>query len=372
MEILTNSRAKAFRRCARLEQISYQQGYRPRETAEALRFGDLVHVGLEAWWRTEGEGRLVAAFLAVAAREADDFARAQVEELLRGYHFRWADEGIVPVAFLDGTVGVEVEFRAPLVNPETGAPSRTYELGGKLDVLAHDADGRVVIVEHKTSSENITTGSAYWQKLRMDSQVSTYFTGAEALGHPADACLYDVIGKPHIEPAKATPMEARKYTLPKFKACPACAKKGGIESAPHTIEGVTCEADPETGKRRLMTDPGGRLYAAMRDRDETPDEYRERLRADIAERPEAYYQRGEVVRLERDLHEYQLDTWQTAQTMRDYRRLQIAPRNPDACAQFGRLCSFFDVCTGAASLDDAQRFERLDHVHPELAAIPAA
>jgi hypothetical protein len=40
----------------------------------------------------------------------------------------------------------------------------------------------VLVVEHKTSSEDVTPGSFYWSRLRMDGQVSVYFDGARALG----------------------------------------------------------------------------------------------------------------------------------------------------------------------------------------------
>ena len=48
--LLTNSRAKVARLCPRKEQLQYQLGYRPVETAEGLDFGTLIHAALEAWW----------------------------------------------------------------------------------------------------------------------------------------------------------------------------------------------------------------------------------------------------------------------------------------------------------------------------------
>ena len=317
LDILTNSRLKAYRRCPRLHHLRYERGYLPAVDAETLRFGDLFHQGLEAWWLTAGDDRLADAIAAVRAVDSDPFDLVKAEELLLGYHVRWGSENYE-------VIGVEVEFRAPLCNPETGAASRTFQQGGKLDVLIRDERRRVLIVEHKTSSEEIGAGSIYWQRLRMDGQVSGYFDGAAALGHPAEACLYDVIKKPGIRPLKATPEESRKYT------------KGGL------------------------------LYANQRESDETPDEYRARLRADIEEKPDAYYQRGEVVRLEADMAEHAFDIWQTGRLIRESQLAARAPRNPDGCFQYGRLCSFFDVCTGAASLDDTARFVRVNNPHTEL------
>ena len=139
---------------------------------------------------------------------------------------------------------------------------------------------------------------------------------------------------------KATPLEARKYTVEKI--------------------------DKKTG---AVLEPS-RLYASCREHDETPDEYRARIREHIAANPDAYYQRGEVVRLESEMHAYDLETWQQAVQMRDAQRLGIAPRNPEACSRFGSVCSFFDVCSGAASLEDESRFKRLAWAHPELTPPP--
>lgn len=323
MELLTISRIKAARACQRLHLLSYVQGYRPAVDAETLRFGALVHRGLEAWWRAAGDARLDAALGALEG-ESDPYDLARAQVMLLGYHARWAAEVIE-------VIGVEVEFRAPLINPATGYPSKTYEIGGKIDAVAQLADGRIVTVEHKTSSEDITPGSDYWRRLRIDGQVSLYFDGARALGHHAEACLYDVLGKPGYRPLKATPLEARKFTK------------------------------------------DGRLYAAQRDHDETPQEYRVRLAEAVAAEPAAYYARGEVVRLEADLEDARYDVWQTASQIREARNAGHAPRNPGACQSYGRTCAFFAVCCREASLDDPRQFRKLTVMHEELAqSAPAA
>jgi len=50
LPLITNSRAKSFRRCARHHLISYQQGIRPIEKAGPLGFGGIFHKMLESWW----------------------------------------------------------------------------------------------------------------------------------------------------------------------------------------------------------------------------------------------------------------------------------------------------------------------------------
>ena len=323
LPLLSNSEKRCFQSCKRKHYIRYRLLKRPLLATAPQRFGSLVHRALEAWWLAAKAGeanRLDAAFEALRSTSfVDPIDLVRAEEMLTIYDARWIDEAIEVLA-------VEVEFEAPIANPETGATSRTYALGGKIDAIARLADGRIVIVEHKTSSEDIGGGSDYWKRLRLDSQVSDYFVGARSLGFDVAGCLYDVLGKPKIQPFEATPVEKRQY------------KKDGS------------------------------LYASQRDRDETLDEYRARLRAHITENVDRYYQRGIVVRLEEDERDAAFDTWQTAREIRDADRLERHPRNPNACVQWGTTCEFFAVCAREADLDDPTRYRTARSPHEELSA----
>ena len=325
LELFTDSRAKTFRRCQREHRLRYWERIIATATADALQIGTVIHYGLEAWYRHPVHTRMMASLEAAreAARQSklDAYDLAHAEALLEGYDEMYADELGHRYEVLD----VEAEFRTPLVNPDTGATSKTFQLAGKLYVIVYDRlEGRKKFIEHKSSGESIEQGSPYWARRRLDSQVSVYFAGAASLGHDCTACIYDVLGKTGLRPLKATPMESRKY-----------------------------KAD-------------GALYANQRTEDETPEAYKERIMEDMAKRPERYYQRREIVRLDDEMRQFAREIWVQAQTMRDARRLQIAPANPDACERFGKLCSFFPYCSGEASLDDVSRFRRIDWPHPEL------
>jgi hypothetical protein len=330
LTVVTNSQLTTFRRCQREHHYAYQLGYRTHEDAEALRFGTLWHRALEQWWLGRG---LDAALDAATTGAIDAFEAARARVLLRGYDARWGCEK-------HAVVGVEREFYAPLLNPETGAPSKTYELGGKLDVLLLDR-----FVEHKTTSEDIGLGSIYWRRLLLDPQVSTYYAGAKALGHEVRSCLYDVVRKPLLRPSKAVPEL--------------------------DTNGARIVLDRETGQRartkngKKWRESGGEGLK-LATREETVDEYEARLTEEVAANPDKYYQRGEVVRLEADEYDAALDRWQLTQAMRESARLGRYPRNPDACLRYGSVCRFFDVCSGVASLDDPARFHRLENVHSEL------
>lgn len=328
LELLTNSRLTTFRRCSLEQHLAYEEGIRPLGgSEEALRFGSLFHIGLAGWWlayRYPGE-QIDAAIEAMRPLAIDDFDMARAGTLMRGYDARWCEAEDIEV------LSVEQQFETELRNPLTGAASRTYRLAGKLDlVVLNRGDGLVYIGEHKTSSADIGPGSRYWEALRIDAQISTYFAGARALGYEPAGCLYDVIGKSKHAPLLATPEELRKYT-----------KKTG------------------------------ELYANQRDRDETADEYGLRLAEVICAAPDKFYRRGFITRLPEEEREAAFDAWQAARLMREARAAGIYPRNVNACERYGRMCGYFPVCTRAASLDDATMFERVDNVHPELMPAPA-
>jgi hypothetical protein len=280
---------------------------------------------MEAWWRPGSSlGDALAALRTHATPETDAYELARAEVMLEGYDARWNDEELESLA-------VEAEFRAPLLNPETGAASRTWERAGKLDVVVSDGQARVLVMEHKSSAEDIAPGSSFWSRLRMGGQSAGYLRGAEALGYAPEGVIYDVARKPDLRPLKATPPEQRKYT------------------------------------KATKTEPS-RLYANQREADETVDEYRERLRAAIAEAPDYYYQRGTVVRLEAQMAEADRELWLLGQTLREAHRLELAPRNTDACQRYSSTCAFFSICAGEASADDARLFKRLEWAHSELTA----
>ncbi len=250
----------------------------------------------------------------------DSFDLARAIPMIVGYDARWSDE-MVKYEVLE----VESEFRTPLINPETGAASRTWTLGGKLDVLVREIARDIrIVIDHKSTKENVAPGSDYIKRLRLDGQISIYYDGGACFGGPVDGFLYDVLKKPGLLPYKATPQESRRYTK------------------------------------------AGKLDARQHEQDETPAEFQARVAEAIAEDPTGYYQRAEVVRLEAEMDDARLDVWQLGQALRESERLGRFPRNPDSCVRYGRTCEFFGVCTGEASIDDPSLFRRAETVHAEL------
>lgn len=312
LQLLTNSRRNSFNKCCRRHFYEYEQGIRPVKTGDALRFGSLFHGALEQYVKTN----LVAALLWLDQQQESDYNAYEKElakQLMVGYDKKWKHD------FSDDAVP-EVEFRAPLLNPATMHESQTFMLAGKIDVVL---PAKKQIIEHKTTSDDISPESDYWLGLIIDGQISGYYAGAMALGYEIQSCIYDVIRKPAQRPLQATPVESRKFTR------------------------------------------DGRLYAAQRESDENVADYGARVGAEIAEKPDRYYARHEVPRLEEDMVDYYTDMWACGREIRENQLANRWPRNPQACLSFGR-CPYFGVCTKTEMLEDTELFVKVGNVNQEL------
>ncbi len=321
--VLSNSSVTTFRRCPREYYFRYVLNRKGRRKAKALRFGSLFHLGLNAWWAMRGlEDEYVRALAAITRGavddETDNFDLVRAEVLIAGYHARWASDGYAVVA-------VEKNFRSQLEPIALLA-----DIGGSIDAIATKG-GKVYNVEHKTTSADISAGSDYWRHIiALDSQISTYDDASRTMGYDIAGTLYDVIRKPELQPWKATPEESKKYTKPTKK------------------------------------DPVPRLYSSQREEDETLDEYRDRLAEDIIARPDWYYQRQLIVRLEHDNEEHARDVVQTAEMVRFAEERDAWPRSTNACKRYGSYCEYAPVCSGETTIDDDVRYETKTRQHKEL------
>jgi len=320
LEILTNTRLKEFRRCPQRHFFLYELGIDTVSRADALILGIGIHECLEIWWQTHKVGaniRDLYTTAAVAHPLSPELA-AQCEAMIVGYDARYG-----PSSDFFVTIATEKEFCIPLRNPKSNGQSRTYMLSGKIDAIAQRvSDGALFIVEHKSSSSDISPGSEYWQRLTLDEQVSIYIYAARQIGYDVQGCVYDVLMKPPKRNL-ATPIGKRKY------------KKDGY------------------------------LYAKQRAEDESIDDYTLRILNLIKDDPSKYYRRGIVSRLDSEIEEFMYSVWLQAKMMTAYRHENTHPKDSGACYMYHRQCQFFDLCCNTASVDDA-RFYKKDKIHGEL------
>jgi hypothetical protein len=292
-ETISVSGGRMFQRCQRLYYYSYVCKRELARDSPSQAFGKAVHKSVETKPLSYGDIK-------------DPFERAHLRALMAGYFTRWEDDSYEDVA-------KEIEFLCPITNPWTGVECET-KLHGFIDGIVRNSCG-IWIRETKTTSEDASLGSSYWRSLDLDSQVSVYYDGLRALGHDPVGCLYDVVHKTSLSPLKATPEDKRRVTK------------------------------------------AGKPYAGQRLADETPDEYHDRIVDDILRRPDWYYQRGRVFRLETEEFRAKVDLWNVVGDIVKLEELGSSvahnwTRSSGACRAYGQLCGFFEVCTGRTSIQD--------------------
>jgi hypothetical protein len=339
---------RTYLKCQRLHQYTYEDGYTPAKQAEALRFGNLWHAVLENVLRFARSSRAAGkqsifgtiVDMRVVAREtieqsdADPYEAAKLRVL--------AGEWITNVQRSDflsryEIVHVEKFFAFPHMNPDTGRPSQTWVRAGVIDAILREyTTGRVLVMEHKSTSEDIAPDATYWARLLIDTQASQYVLGAEAYMNeddpPIDTIIYDVTRKPLQRPAKKT-------ENPKYK-----------KRTKAQVEAGLAEDDPSL------------LYAKMRLEDETPEEYEERLQGVVGDQHVAF---RFVSRTDEMVMEHMRNAWAIGKKIHIDIREGFAPKNDNACHQYG-TCPFWGVCSGSASLQDEALFTRRSWPHPEL------
>lgn len=263
---------------------------------------------------------------------------AKCRGLMRGYHERWKDAGYVALS-------VEQTYTSPLYNPETKAQSRSFSMAGKIDLMAQ-YNGRTFIIDHKTTSQDITDPNApYWRQLAIEGQVNHYFLLQWTHGIKPDGAVWDCVRKPSISPKKLSKADI-----------------AGVVS-----RRAYCAT-------RMSDDT---LYALQTSDRETLEMYEARVAFDcITERPEWYFQRKPVPRLDHEILEYAGELWEHSKEMlhtrdRQKQTEQLPPRNSGACLLYGTPCKFLGICSGHDS-PDSDRWRPKAKVHNELGGEVAA
>lgn len=394
LPLLTHSRMDTFKTCRKRHWFAYERAVRPVIDAKALRMGQGFHGAQEILLATGDFPAAVESIRAHYRHMPDEYDvywwSIECETVIReicGYVWRWSQQNIEVVA-------TEQEFALPLINPETGQPSRTFMLAGKIDGIIKLSDGRLNILEHKLLSEDLGTDSDLWKRLRIDHQITLYVWAARQLGFPVDGVTYNVARKPGIT-ATAVPIldengvkvvvdqHGERIKNNPDATVPILDENGLkiiLDEKGERVKGKgdtwRQTADKAKGHRihsRPMTDAecSWRQTAdiekgyVLLTRPMTPEEWGNKLAADIVERPDYYFVRQEIPRLDADVNEFMAEVWDIAKTIRD---AQLHDRhyrtcNKNTCA----WCPYFNICTENTPLDQLpEGFEVVANIHPEL------
>ncbi len=267
-------------------------------------------------------------------------AHALFDEWRKVFGEEVLDKGFMPIE-------VEGEFVFPLTNPDTGEESKIFVESGKRDGVLEDKDGNIWLLEHKTSSEDITPGSNYWKRLSIDTQISKYLLSLihEFPDRQVMGVVYDVVKKPAL----------------RFGTRPVLDDDG--KKIVRDDGGVRVFNKNGTPKQSASVGTGQYIEV----RDETSEEYEQRCRESI-EKSDGFVEIQKIAQTNETLQEYMKDAWASAEQILYWRERDLWPKNPESCLHYGS-CEFLELCVGQSSVDGIRYRERAS-AHPELDSAP--
>ncbi|MCE3017594.1 MAG: PD-(D/E)XK nuclease family protein [Pirellula sp.] len=327
--LLTYSALNTFRNCPRKYKNRYLDNLRPRERAEALSFGSVVHTAIELWYRSQNaESRLrdVLAYIdnAFENRVVDSNQMVQwhlATAMIRGYAERYGTEEFE-------IVEVEKEFVGEIRNPDTGRQSQTFRIAGKVDGIVRCHDG-LYLLEHKTAS---TVDASYLDKLWTDTQIALYCYYLRELGYPIVGVIYNVLLKSRLKQGKGETQE--EYELR------------------HAELAAKNKSGKSTAKRQMP---------------ETDGEFQSRL-TEWYSRPEAFHR--EFIYLSEDrLAMLQDEVWEITQQYLDARRRGKWLLNTSNCFSYQRPCEYLAYCQSGFNPNVADNLYEIALPNEELSRV---
>ena len=301
---VTYSALSMFRDCRKAFQNRHIRQLVPVQTDDNLRFGSLIHNCLEQWHGGMSLDAVLDDIDHACERRAVDPDVKQMWHLaramMRGYATRYPSEQWEVVA-------LEKTFSGPIINPETGAASRSFVLSGKVDGIVKMPDGCYVL-EHKTAS---AIDGDYLDKLWTDFQITIYAHYIEqTMGIPITGILYNVLVKAKLQQGK----------------------------------GETEEEYQERRAELLAKSKTGKT-TAKRKQPESNEDFQQRLAEKYSD-PELFHR--EMLYLSRDRFEIlQAELWELTKAMLEARRRGMYYQNSSQCYNFAgyhRNCSYLPIC----------------------------
>jgi len=329
--LLTFSALNTFRNCARKYKHRYVDQLQPREKAESLSFGSVIHGALERWYRLASDaGRLWTALQFLdeqfPQRDHDPIQKHRwhlARAMLVGYAQRYPSEDFE-------IVEIEKTFTGEIRNPDTGRPSQTFVMAGKADGIVR-AGGELYLLEHKTAG---SVDANYLDKLWTDTQIALYSFYLRQIGYPIVGVLYNVLLKTRLRQHAGETQEeyeARRAEL-------AAKNKSGRSTA----------------QRKLP---------------ETDEEFQGRL-AEWYAKPGAFH-RERIYLSEDRLAMLQDEVWEVTQQYLDSRRRGKWLLNTSNCFAYERPCEYLPYCQSGFNPNVRDNLFVIAPPHEELAAAPS-
>jgi len=319
----TYSMWSKFRNCRKACEWRYLKELVPLERDHNLHFGAAIHECLELWHRHRDLDRVLEHIDTLyPERMGDEKQRADwhlATAMMKAYAARYPEEDFEVVA-------LEKTFESNIVNPATGASSRSFTLAGKVDGIVKK-DGQYFLLEHKTAS---LIDSGYLERLWGDFQIQLYCWYIEqTLGWRISGIVYNIL-------AKAKLRQKQGETEDEYQA--RCA-----ELIAKSKSGKT------TAKRKMP---------------ETDEEFQARL-AEWYAQPDAFHR--EMLFVSRDQFDtLRAELWELTRSFLDARRRNMFYQNTSQCFTYGRPCPYFQLCRSGGSPNVIENFYRHEAPHTEL------
>lgn len=321
--ITTYSMWSKFRNCRKACEWRYLKELVPVERDHNLDLGSVIHACLELWHRHRDLERVLNHINgAYPDRGGEEKQRADwhlATAMMKGYAARYSEEDFE-------VVELEKTFEGPIINPATGAASRSFTLAGKVDGIVKK-DGQFFLIENKTAS---LIDSAYLERLWGDFQIITYCWYVEqTLGLRISGIIYNVLAKSKLR------------------------QRQGETNEEYQTRCAELIAKSKTGKT-----------SAKQKMAETDEEFQGRLGEWYAQ-PDAFHR--EPLFISRDQFEtLRLELWELTRSFLDARRRGIFYQNSSQCFTYGRPCAYFALCRSNGSQNVVDNSYHRVPAHEEL------
>ncbi len=326
--VTTYSMWALFRNCRKAVDWRYLQQLVPLQRDRNLHFGSLIHECLQVWHQRRDVDEVLATINRLCADRLQNESQRRdwhlATAMMRAYAARYATDDFEAVA-------LEKNFEGPIVNPATGAASRSFVLAGKVDGIVR-IGGEHFILEHKTASQ---VDGDYLEKLWTDFQITIYAHYIEQMmGIPITGILYNVLVKAKLQQGKGESEE-------EFQARRA-------ELLAKSKTGKT------TAKRKLP---------------ESDDDFQQRLTEKYAD-PEMFHR--EMLYLSRDRFDIlRAELWELTQAFLEARRRGIFYQNTAFCFNYQRPCPYFALCRSNGNPNVIENFYQRVPPNEELRDVPS-
>ena len=322
----TYSMWSLFRNCRKAVELRYLQQLVPLERDRNLHFGSIIHECLQAWHqRRDLDEVLTLIDRLCPERLRDENQRRDwhlAAAMMKAYARRYDSDDFEIIA-------LEKKFEGPIINPATGAASRSFVLAGKVDgIVRIGAD--YFILEHKTAGQ---LDGDYLEKLWTDFQITIYaYYIEQTVGIPITGILYNVLVKAKLQQGKGETEEEYQ------------ARRAELLAKSKT--GKT------TAKRKLP---------------ESDDEFQLRLAEKYAD-PEMFHR--EMLYLSRDRFDVlRSELWELTQAFLDARRRGVFYQNTAFCFNYQRPCAYFPLCRSNANPNVIENFYQRVAPNEELRVV---